>query len=43
MHAYVCAMQHDPLLPHDLLPGTYMGQKAFELHKRIVKEIRRRM
>ncbi|MFC1497583.1 hypothetical protein ACFLS1_03795 [Verrucomicrobiota bacterium] len=43
MSAYVTVMHDDPLLPKELLPRNYCGGAVWGLHKKIVKEIGRRL
>ena len=33
--AYIQCMQHDPLLPHSLHPGSYKGCEVYQLHTKI--------
>ena len=37
--AYIQCMRRDPLLPHKLLPVTYLGRKVYELHGKLRKQI----
>ena len=38
--AYRCAFVMDPLLPRASLPGNYMGEEVYRIHRKIVKQIR---
>lgn len=41
--AYLTVMRDDPLLPRDLLPQDYLGGAVYNLHRALVREIRRRL
>lgn len=43
LSAYVTVMQDDPLLPQELLPLGYLGQKVYALHQEISGEIAKRI
>lgn len=43
MDAYRSAFVLDPLLPKALLPDGYHGRKAFELHQKVIRELRQRV
>lgn len=43
LSAYLTVMQDDPLLPQELLPSGYFGQKVYGLHCEITREIARRV
>lgn len=39
--AYHAAMEHDPLLPRQLIPRNYLGRDVFEMHTAFVKLCKR--
>jgi phenylacetic acid degradation operon negative regulatory protein len=43
MTAYAWSMEEDPLLPSVLCPPNYMGEKAWQLHETLRREIRARL
>jgi DNA-binding transcriptional regulator PaaX len=43
MGAYRTVMEKDPLLPSVMLPRIYKGKEAHSLHRKLVKEIARRL
>ena len=43
MDAYRSAFVLDPLLPTQLLPDDYLGREVFDLHLKLIAEIRRKL
>lgn len=43
MSAYLCAMEEDPMLPKKLLPPEYRGGEVYGLHRKLTREIAKRL